>query len=863
MNKRRLAKGNATFSISLSILFALLTYSVAGFAEGTDPVDQVSLNLNVQQVGSTDISALIINEQAYLPVKELFDYLKIKNVQSNDFNTVRGSLIDPKAAFEIDVLNWRIVFLGKIFTLKTSDIIRTEGELYLRAELYGQIFGLNCLFRFRSLSVTLTTNLQLPAIRDLKLAQMRKNISALKGEQKADTTLNNQYPLFALGVADWSVSSSQDNTGNTNTRANFVLGAVVGGGQATANITYNSNRPFDQKDQYYQWRFVNNEQPFIKQITAGRIFPLSISSIYSPVNGVQISNTPTTYRRSFGTYRINNTTEPGWLVELYVNDILVNYTTADASGFYSFDVPIVYGNSAIRTRFYGPWGEERTQEQYVNIPFNFLPVGQVEYTLAAGVVDNLAKDILMRTSMSYGLNNYMTIGAGTEFLSGVNAEIPMAFVNSSIRLTPGLLVSGQYTPGVNVKGTLNYQLPADLQLNVNYTKYDREQTAILFNYLEERKVELSIPIRTKNFNAYSRFSFNQFVLPKSTITNAQFMTSAVISGVGTNFSTSLLYTDLGKPYMYSNLSLTFRLPRNLRFSPHIQYEYKQKYISSIKAELEKRIGNFGFATLGYEKNIPIKISTLSLGLRLNLSFAQTYASVTQGNRSTMFTQSASGSLLYNSNQHSLSSTSQSNVGKGGLSISAFLDLNRNGRRDPVEPRAPGLKLKISGGRTKKNDRDTSINVSGLEAYAKYFIQIDPNSFENISWRLNNKLIEVTVEANRYRSIEIPITVAAEASGYVNMIKPAGQSALSGIIVEIYNSKSVFICKTLTESDGYFTFMDLAPGKYTARLNEAQLKVLQLKPGQVLPFEVKLNKDGDIIDGLDFSLQSRLLIKKQE
>lgn len=861
MNKTHFVEEKMTFRVFLLIAMLLINFSNSGLAEGTDPVDQVSINLNVQQLGSIDISSLIVDEHAYLPVKELFDFLRIRNAFSDDFNTVQGSIIDPKATFEISVLRSRITFRGKVFSIKASDLIRTEGEIYLKTELFGQIFGLNCIFKFRSLSISLTTQLQLPAIRDLKLAQMRKNISSLNGEKKADTMLKNQYPLFDLGAADWSFTASQDNFGNSNTRANLILGGIVAGGQAIANLNYNTSRKFNARDQYFQWKYVNNDQPLFKQINAGRIFTQSISSIYNPINGIQISNTPTTYRRSFGSFRINSSTEPGWLVELYVNDVLVNFTTADASGFYSFDVPLVYGNSVIKKRFYGPLGEERMEEQNVNIPFNFLPTGKVEYTLTAGIVDNSEKDIFLRAAVNYGLNNHVTIGGGTESLSGVNAGNSMAFINSSVRIVNGLLASGQFTPGINSRAILNYQLPGNLQLDITYIKYAREQTAIRFNYLEERKIELSIPIRSKFLNAYSRFAFNQFVLEGSKISNAQFMTSAILAGIGTNFSTNMLYTNPANPYIFSNLSLSFRLPMNLRFSPHIQYEYKQQYVSSMKAELEKRISRFGFATLGYEKNVPNKISTLSFALKLNLSFAQTYFAITQGDRGTLFSHSAFGSLLYNSNRHSVSLTNQTNVGRGELSISAFLDLNRNGMRDRSEPRVSGLKLKINGGRITRNLSDTTISVSGLEANADYILQLNPNSFENISWKIKNKVIAVTTESNHYKSIEIPVNVTGEASGYVFRNQQTSQTAMAGIIVEFYTDKSILAGKTLTESDGYFTFMDLSPGKYSAKLNDTQLQSLKLKSEPPLPFEVKMSKDGDIIDGLDFHLQNNLIIKE--
>jgi hypothetical protein len=104
-------------------------------------------------------------------------------------------------------------------------------------------------------------------------------------------------------------------------------------------FTYNNSAPFNEKQQRYLWRYVNNDFAPLRQIMAGKIHAGALSSLYNPVIGVQLTNTPTTYRRSFGTYLLSDHTEPGWTVELYVNNVLVDFTKADASGFFSFQVP--------------------------------------------------------------------------------------------------------------------------------------------------------------------------------------------------------------------------------------------------------------------------------------------------------------------------------------------------------------------------------------------------------------------------------------------------------------------------------------------------------------------------------------------
>ena len=125
--------------------------------------------------------------------------------------------------------------------------------------------------------------------------------------------------------------------------------------------------------------------------------PIQSATLYNPVIGVQLTNTPTTYRRSFGSYTLSDRTEPGWIVELYVNNVLVDYVKADASGFFTFEVPLVYGNTMVKLKFYGPWGEER-KEQNINIPFTFLPVKTLEYTASAGIVEDSVQSRFSRAS---------------------------------------------------------------------------------------------------------------------------------------------------------------------------------------------------------------------------------------------------------------------------------------------------------------------------------------------------------------------------------------------------------------------------------------------------------------------------------
>jgi outer membrane usher protein FimD/PapC len=114
-------------------------------------------------------------------------------------------------------------------------------------------------------------------------------------------------------------------------------------------------------------------------------------------------------------------------VELYVNNVIVDYKTADASGLYTFNVPLVYGSTEVMLKFYGPYGEERIQRQYLNIPFNFLPKGELEYNVSYGTVLDKHRSRFAKAEAQYGVTRYLTVGR-VEYLSSITTGKEMPFL---------------------------------------------------------------------------------------------------------------------------------------------------------------------------------------------------------------------------------------------------------------------------------------------------------------------------------------------------------------------------------------------------------------------------------------------------
>ncbi len=810
--------------------------------------DEVIVTLQGESIGMAEIQALVIGQDVYLPVSDFFNFLTIKNSLSASGDSISGHILTPKDVYSINRTKNYIFYRDTITHLQNNDLIFSSNEFYLNSKYLSSIFGLKCSFNFRSLTVHFKPTIELPFMREKRLEQMRRNITKVKGDIKADTIIKRKFEAWKLGAVDWNVVSGQYKGSNT-VLARVGIGALVAGGEATANFYLSSNVPLAMRNQFFLWRYVNNESKLFKQISIGKLHAPGTYSPVPSVNGLQINNSPTRQRRSFGSYLLSDMTEPGWIVELYVNDVLVNYTKADASGLFSFEVPLVYGNTNVKYKFYGLWGEERSSEQVINIPFAFLPKNKLEYSFTTGIIADSSKPFT-RAHANYGVSNRITIGSGIEYNSVLNDRQAMPFTNISARVGNAVILFGEYAPGTLLKAVGNLRLKNKLQLEAMIIDYAAGQQAIRTASLIDKKIMVSLPLRIKNITAFNRLTFNHSKFYKGELKTAEWLMSASKGRLNANITTAAYF--FYHPEITSRLSMNFMLPFSIRFNPQVQYHYQQKNIVMIKAEAEKRAFGSMLATVGYEYNKLTGLSGFSFGLRHNFSFAQVGVSSRQVGKDWSFTQAASGGLLLDGNFKNITASDRSTVGRGTILIIPFLDYNSNGIQDKDEPEVLNLNVRVDGCKVERSFNKAAIKISALEAYNKYYLQLDDKSFDNPAYRIKHKVIEITAEPNIIKKIAIPVAVVGEVGGYVYK---GGEKGIGRIIVNIYNEQNQFVAKTLTEQDGYFSYLGLAPGKYSAFTDKEQLnKIAMRNSGAPVGFEIKQNKEGDIVDNLKIYLQ---------
>jgi hypothetical protein len=820
----------------------------------TEPFDLTELMVTVYLQGGYTFEADVLisaSEELYYNIEGLFKTLEIKC--NLDLNSLVGFISNEKNLYEIN-FETKIITIGdKVINIQNG-LIERFGEKYIKEDLISQAFGLNFVFNPRSLSVKLTANFELLFLKQIRLEKTRNNISKLQGKTiTIDTILPRNYHLFKFGTVDWSLNSSQSiakegENNNINT-TNLSIGSELLFGEANFSLNYSDQSKFDINQIQYNWRWINNDNKLIKQARFGRIGAQNIPQVNSPIIGATINNNSNTVRKASGFYIITDITEPNWKVELYINDVLVDFTEADASGLYVFKVPNVFGYNTLKLKFYGPLGEERTEERTKNTPYRFTPIKTLAYSLTAGILQNTKNTYYSRLILDYGITNFLTITAGLEYLSAKPNNIFVPFAKISFQPTSKLILNLDYLNQENFKGLLNYYITSSTFLEIDYSKRKIAE----LNKLERIKIQLSTPFKTKIISGLTRLVLQQYRYEKFNYNQINFTFSGFYKQLKFNSSSFANWATANTPQINSALALSYKLKNGMALVSSANYNVTAKKISNVRAQLQMKVLEMNLSA-SYMRSFLSQSDFLTLSLTYNLPFARLGFSGNYNDQNFNFNENAQGSLVFGGDNTFVQTRNNSAMGKGGILLHPFLDVNQNGTFDKGEKKVLLSSVNVPGATVAISKKDSIVRILDLNAFINYTIEFSDTSLDYISWRFKKKTYQVMVDPNQYKHVFVPIIAVGEISGTVFLKKGKNIEGQGRVNLQIFDEKENKVAETLSEFDGYYSYLGLKTGKYTIRVDPKQLKALNY---QSLPLVheivIKASEYGNILDNLDFNL----------
>lgn len=844
-------------SLSITIFLAFFFgTSMARERVATGSVESFPIVVDVNQLGQKSIQALYDDDRQklFLPVAELFDFLQIHYKYTASDSLLTGYVRSEKDVFTIDMRSMYVNAFNKKYDLKSADVLNDVTGPFLSEEALENAFGLMIDFKFRSLSASLRADYEIPAVRIIRIENARKALKLSKQEVPFDAVWGRQYHFFRFGMIDWSVNATQSTSFRDEVRLGLGTGAELFGGEANIWLNYSTLTGLPRAQQRYYWRWVNNDWKTVRQIQIGRLTTNSIASLLYPVDGVTITNAPSAIRKALGDYLITDYTSPDWMVELYVNNVLVGYQRASSSGEYSFRVPVVYGTTNVTLRFYGPNGEERSEEKTFNMPYNFLPKGEFEYRVTSGQVLDTLKSYFTRAEVSYGLAGGLTVGAGSEYLSSLPGERAIPFALVSYQPFARMIVTGEYAHNVRSKATLNYSLPGNANLELYYARYQKSQRAVIYNYLEERKASLSLPFRLKTNSGVWRTSFRQNLYANFNYNNLETSLSDYYRNFNATLSNYLSWTTGNTSNIYANLALGYRIRTGLNARLSGQYNFSFSQLISYKAELEKSVFSHGLLSCGYEEYRLSGYRSFNVAFKYDFSFMTTYASTFFNNKDLQMAQGARGSFAFGSGNGYIHADKQNAVGRCGIAIMPYIDKNFNGRQDVGESTVTGMNVRCNGGKLLAAGEDGVVRIVGLEPFNEYHLIFDEQGFSNLAWRIKTRNVKVITDPNQFKKLEICVQPMGEITGTV-----AGQDGrkLGNVVIRILDQDKKVAVTTQSEPDGYFSYIGLLPGKYTVTIADEQLRMLD-KIALPVECRIEASDEGDIRDVGELTLRDKIV-----
>ena len=218
------------FRIILCLAFTML-FAKPGHSQYAPEFDEIPVLVKFKYLGEAEVPALIYDGKLLLSVSDFFDFLKVQNRLSTEADSVTGFFLHPQDQFLLDYIGNYINYQNKFWELETGELIQSGDRLFLTTRYFQEVFGINCIYNERSLSVIASSEVELPAVRAIRLSQAGQNFRHSSKPFISDTVLGKNFQFFHFGTADWSIIASEQINGQRQARLGLALGGILAGGE--------------------------------------------------------------------------------------------------------------------------------------------------------------------------------------------------------------------------------------------------------------------------------------------------------------------------------------------------------------------------------------------------------------------------------------------------------------------------------------------------------------------------------------------------------------------------------------------------------------------------------------------------------
>ena len=571
----------------------------------------------------------------------------------------------------------------------------------------------------------------------------------------------------------------------------------------------------------------------------------------------------------------------GWDVELYRNEVLVDFQTSGADGRYEFtDVPLLFGANLFTLEFYGPQGQRRTESERFFIGEELVKPGERNFRFAVnqqdasllpvddetvGFADPDDGEYRLFGDFEVGLSQALSMAGGAASYSldgerhnyaalGLRASVLDSFFRfggvADSKGGGGLELSAQTRFGGLALTAEHDQLFA--LVSERFVQTDDRLSSATTVRLDGAIPETALPRIPFNLTAdLERRRSGRYDARVSNRLSAFF--AGVVASNTLDFEltgggdavrrsaaggSALVNSRLGELGMRGQLSYSID-PVAQFDAVSITGDYRFDVGASARMTVDRTLS--GTPRTSLSAGLFYLFDTFDLGFT---------GSVTDDGSFNIGLTISYGAGL-EPRAPSLVQRARGIADSGAVSALAYLDLNQNQIMDGGDEPIAGARFQ--GHRDIETDEDGIAFLTGLGAYQPTDIALDTASLADPFWLPLRNGVEIVPRPGKTVLIDFPVTPTGEIDGTVFLDRGGNMREVSNVALELVDvTTGAVVASERSQFDGFYLFELVPPGRYEVRVSPDQ--VSRLKLATVTPVAVEIGTAGDVAAGIDFVLR---------
>lgn len=796
----------------------------------------------------------------------------------------RGWFIKESRQFELDIEAQTVTVEGKTAPFGPSDIYDDDGLLCITPDAAKAWFNISLAFDFENATMVVSSNEPLPVEEREARKKRRTQIqptqvtAPLDGKEAATP-----YQWIGLPVVDASVSSSiSDQSKQLN--GDLLLTNELFKVSTELYASFNAETGVETLRGSFGRR--SNSRSLAGPLKLTEIVAGDITSPQNRLSagtdlgrGIMLSSFPLDQPDVFNMTELRGELLEGWEVELYRNDVLLDFQSSRPDGRYEFvNVPLLFGRNEFRLAFYGPQGQKREDYKEIFVGESQRKTGSADFLLSvtqqatplffeAGALDTPGKgELRLNSRIDYGLSENVTIGAGAAsvFFDGERET----YIDNSLRFRLGAF-SVVADSSINLGGGKAGALAVQTSLGgINFTASHEE----FFSYESERAPKQGNAF-IKNRSAL-RADFvlspsKSFSIPiAATVQQQQNDSGSKLLSGSLRTSTAFGSMSVANELNYSSLQDLDRNTESLTGTTLLSYYAKRLAVrtelaydikpiarvtrttTTVDVPIDDRFG-FRFGT-GYEFEQKTANFTAGINYRFdNLSVGGFARLSTDGAYEAGINLTASFAKSPKAKKWAASSK---NLARSGLiATRAFIDTNSNSVFDGDDTLLENAEFKINGRPAQHTQKaDEGVTLITVSPYEPAALSIDMRTIDD-PYLIGTKNSEsiIVPRPGTITLMDVPLSPSGEVVGTVFLFRNEEDLEMGDVELQLHNTNGEIVSKTASEFDGYFVFERVPFGDYRLSISPEQGARLNFTLKNEHKFSV--TQSNDIIENLDVHL----------